>query len=232
MVPTRTDSSPTSPMRVLIVDDHQVTRLGLKMLLAELDPEVRTVETGRLGEAIEIGNRGERFALVSLDVRLPDGNGIERLSRMKEAFQETPIVVMSAEKDRDLIHAAINAGASGYIPKDTENEVTVNAWRLVLAKGVYLPAEALLPGSTPAGSSGTRNAPAEIVLTDGQIDILHRVLLGDSNKVMARRLNMTAGNVKAYLGRLYDKFGVSSRVELMVEAYKRGYFERFTKLPG
>ena len=125
-------------MRVLIVDDHEVTRLGVKTLLAALNSDLETVEAGTLDHAIEIGQRGNRFDLVLLDVHLPDGNGIERLQRIKEGFEATPIVIMSAEKEPNVIRSAIEAGASGYIPKDTDNEVTVNAWRLVLASGIYL----------------------------------------------------------------------------------------------
>ena len=218
-------------MRVLIVDDHQVTRLGLKLLLSELAPNLETFEAGNLADAIDIGKRGESVDLVLLDVRLPDGNGVERLQRIKESFDSTPIVVMSAEKDPQLIRNALEAGASGYIPKDTENEVTVNAWRLVLAKGLYLPPDVLpQPATSRPGTSATPHKRPQIAFTDQQLAVLQRLLLGHANKVIARQLGISEGAVKAHLAHIFDKLGVSTRLQAMAKAQELGFFEKFANL--
>jgi DNA-binding NarL/FixJ family response regulator len=217
-------------MRVLIVDDHPVTRLGLKMLLGELNAKLETVEVGRLSDAIDIGERGQHFDLVLLDVRLPDGNGIERLQRIKAAFEATPIVIMSAEKEKRLIRSAIEAGAAGYIPKDTAQEVTVNAWRLVLASGMYLPPEIVaeeISSSGGSGGAGGGEHEAAPALTDRQLAVLQRLLLGDSNKLIARQLDISEGAVKMHLAHIFDKLNVSTRLQAMAKAQKLGYFEKF-----
>jgi DNA-binding NarL/FixJ family response regulator len=218
-------------MRVLIIDDHPVTRLGLKMLLAELDSKLESAEVGNLADAIDMGQRGERFDLVLLDVRLPDGNGVERLQRVKDAFEGTPIVIMSAEKEKRLIRTAIDAGAAGYIPKDTPHQVTVSAWRLVLAHGMYLPPE--IVADETAAESGTDGGEQERVcpLTRRQLDVLQRLALGDSNKAIARKLDISEGAVKMHLGHIFDKLEVSTRLQAMAKAQKLGYFDNLRKTP-
>lgn len=210
-------------MRVLIIDDHQVTRLGLKLLLSELDSEIETVEVGNLDAALRAGERGERFDLVLLDVRLPDGNGIERLHSVKECFETAPIVVVSAEKDPRLIRDAIEAGASGYIPKDTENAITVNAWRLVLASGIYLPPEVLPQGApSRAGHPLVSEAWSHSPLTERQLAVLQRLLHGNANKVIARQLEITESAVKMHLAHIFDKLEVKTRMQAMAKAQALG----------
>ena len=218
-------------MRVLIVDDHEVTRLGLKALLAVLEADLQTVEAGKLEDAVEIGRRGDSFDLVLLDVHLPDGNGIERLQRLKEIFEGTPIVVMSAENSRSVILSAIEAGASGYIPKDTDKNVTLNAWRLVLASGMYLPPEVLRPVST-AGTAPAAQRQPRPSLNEKQLAVLQRLLHGCSNKVIARQLGISEGAVKQHLSHIFDKLGVATRLQAMAKAQELGYFESLTKLSG
>lgn len=215
-------------MRVLVIDDHPLFRAGLRALLYELDPQIGAVEAGSLREVADIAATGAEFDLVLLDMSLPDGNGLVALHKVKEALEAAPVVIMSAATDPRLIRDVIDAGASGYIPKTTQPEVTVSALRLVLAHGIYLPLDILMQNSSePSPPQQPINLPG---LSAKQLAVLQRLLQGKPNKVIARELVIAEGTVKAHLASVYQFLGVTSRSEAMRRAHELGYFERFDAL--
>lgn len=202
-------------MNVLIVDDHPLYREGLKALLAGLNPELRVVGVSRVAEAAAaVGNHV--LDLVLLDMNLPGTNHLEALLEIRALFEGASIVVVSGEEDAALMLAVVDAGAAGYIPKSAEPDVTIQALRVVLAQGVYLPSAALrhalkraAPGAMPT-------------LSDKQREVLQRLLQGKSNKVIARELGIAEGTVKAHLSAVYTALGVNSRSQAMCKAYELG----------
>ena len=130
-------------MRVLIIDDHPLYRAGVRALLLGLDPELVAADASSVSEALELGALQEPFDLVLLDMNLPGANRLAALQQVKARFETAAIVVVSADEDRALILKVIDAGAAGYIPKSTDPGITIQALRLVLAHGTYLPAHAL-----------------------------------------------------------------------------------------
>jgi DNA-binding NarL/FixJ family response regulator len=214
-------------MRILVIDDHPLFRAGLRALLYELDTQIGVVEAGSLQEVAAIGMAGAEFDLVLLDMCLPDGSGLIALHSVKQAFEAAPVVIMSAATDPRLMREVIDAGASGYIPKTTQPEVTVSALRLVLAHGIYLPLDILMQ------NDGDRPAPQPVNLpglSPKQLAVLQRLLQGKPNKVIARELAIAEGTVKAHLASVYQFLDVSSRSEAMRRAHELGYFERFGAL--
>lgn len=219
-------------MRVLIVDDHPLFRAGLKALLFELDAKIDAAEASTLADVLEARERGETFDLVLLDVNLPDATGLRGLEQVKDAFEAALVVVMSAVEDADLIFSAVDAGACGYIPKTTDPTVTVNALRLVLARGIYLPPNVLQDREKSLMSGGAEESvPQQPYLSQRQLEVLQRLLHGKPNKIIARDLGIAQGTVKAHLAAIYQALRVTSRSEAMYRAHELGFFEQFAKLP-
>ncbi len=202
-------------MNVLIVDDHPLYREGLKALLAGLDPELVAHGVSNVDDAAAaVGDKA--LDLVLLDMNLPGTSHLAALQQMRVLFEGASIVVVSGDEDTALMLAAIDAGASGYIPKSADPLMTIQALRVVLAQGVYLPVDALRHAVRRA-SPGTMPA-----ISDKQQAVLQRLLQGKSNKVIARELDIAEGTVKAHLSAVYTALGVNSRSQAMCKAYELG----------
>jgi DNA-binding NarL/FixJ family response regulator len=210
-------------MNVLIVDDHPLYRAGVRALLAGLDPELKAVDVSNVAEALRLADSGQVFDLILLDMNLPGTKRLEALQQIKERFESAAVVVVSGEEDSALILGAIDAGAAGFIPKSTDPDVTMQALRLVLAHGTYLPAHALRHVVDTAADSG--RAPALPDLSERQRAVLLRLLQGKANKVIARELGIAEGTVKAHLWSVYQLLGVTSRAQAMCEVHARGLLD-------
>lgn len=197
-------------MRILLVDDHALFRQGLKALLPPLDSELELDEAGTCAEALE-HSATHKYDLVLLDLKMPGQSGLDALAALRTAIPATPIVVLSGEDDPYTIRGAIDGGAMGFIPKSSSQELLIHALRLVLAKGVYLPATALdgvdakLPGITPR-----------------QRDVLRYVIHGMPNKVIARELKISDWTVKQHVSEVLHRLGVRNRTEAVYAAAKLG----------
>lgn len=209
-------------MRVLVVDDHPLFRAGILALLAGLDSTVQAGEAGSVAEAAEQAAAGVDADLVLLDMNLPGVGRIDAIRRIKALFESASVVVVSADDDPWLIRGAIDAGAAGYIPKTTDAALTVQALRLVLAQGVYLPASAVQALARPAGPPGVPCAAGGVNLSARQQEVLCRLLQGKPNKAIARELDIAEGTVKAHLWSIYQALGVSSRAQALYRAHELG----------
>ena len=213
-------------MKILLVDDHALFREGMKLLLRGLDAGIEMDEAGDCARALELGTR-KRYDLVLLDLRMPGLNGLDALAACRESMAETPIVVLSGEDDPQTVHAAIDRGAMGFIPKSSTPDVLVRAMRIVLARGIFLPLPAF-----DAASHGAQNAPrppepaaAEVLLpelTTRQMDVLRCVILGKPNKVIARELDIAENTVKVHVSAVLRALNARNRTEAVYEAAKLG----------
>jgi len=218
-------------MRVLLIDDHPLFREGLKGLLLGLEPSVQVEQAGSVDAAEAL--QGQAFDLVLMDLHMPGSQGMEALSRTKALFEASAVVVVSGDESPSTIQRAIQHGAAGYVPKTTDPSVTIQALRLVLAQGTYLPPEALRqPGSgvdappatpEPAPSSAhSPNWPQE--LSPRQLAVLRCLLQGKPNKVIAREIGIAEGTVKAHLWAVYQLLGVNNRAQAMYRAHELQLF--------
>jgi DNA-binding NarL/FixJ family response regulator len=212
-------------MRVLLIDDHPLFREGLKGLLLGLEPSVQVEQAGSVDAAEAL--QGLSFDLVLMDLNMPGSQGMDALSRTKALFEAAAVVVVSGDESPSTIQSAIQHGAAGYVPKTTDPSVTIQALRLVLAQGTYLPPEALRqPGTTPetatAPATSTPNWPKE--LSPRQLAVLRCLLQGKPNKVIAREIGIAEGTVKAHLWAVYQLLGVSNRAQAMYRAHELQLF--------
>ena len=211
-------------MRILLIDDHDLFREGLKYLLPVLDNTVQYTEAGDLESALQhdpdIG-----FDLVLLDLYMPGVKGMEALSRCREHFESASLVVVSGEEDARIIRGAIEHGAAGFIPKSSSREVLVSALRVVLAGGTYLPDHALKPIASAQPQQMTAESVPDSAhpLSRRQFDVLMRAIQGKSNKIIAKELDISDHTVKAHLSMAYRSLGVQNRTEAVYAAAKLGF---------
>lgn len=210
-------------MRILLVDDHTLFREGLRHLLTAIDERVRMEGVPGCTEALERLST-TAYDLVLLDFKMPGLQGVEALATLRSAAPSTPVVVLSGEDDARIVHAAIECGAMGFIPKSSTSEVLIQAMRLVLAHGVYLPPAVLESGPGARAPLPPVEAPGAPLpgLTPRQMDVLRCVLKGKPNKIVARELNVSEATVKTHLTAVFDALGVRNRTEAVYAAAKLG----------
>jgi DNA-binding NarL/FixJ family response regulator len=211
-------------MNVLLIDDHALFREGLKFLLRSLDAALEVDEAGDCAKALEHA-ASRNYDLVLLDLKMPGVAGLDALAALRDAIPAAPLVVLSGEDNPGVVRAAIERGAMGFIPKSSTPEVLIQALRLVLARGVYLPPAVLDAARAPASVAPHGSAMEDMVLpglTPRQMDVLRCVIQGKSNKVIARELDVSEGTVKAHLSSVLRALDASNRTEAVYAAAKLG----------
>jgi len=206
-------------MKILIVDDHALFRVGMKFLLQELSEEVDLTEAANCTAAIELASQSE-YDLVLLDLKMPGSSGIEALQMFRDVCAATPVVVLSGEDTPTLVRASIECGAMGFIPKTSSHEILIQALKLVLYGGVYLPPTVL--GEDNQYSPQSDSLQKLSGLTARQLEVLRELIQGKPNKVIAKNLNMSEHTVKAHLSSVFELLGAHNRTEAVYKAAKLG----------
>lgn len=222
-------------MKFLVVDDHPLVRDALASLLLEVRPGATVVRAATGAEALSALAGDGSVDLVLLDLRLPDGSGLDWLRKIGQASIGTAVVMLSGDLDRRTVQEALAAGAVGYIPKTEPREIIASALGLVLAGGIYVPPMTLqvaalaLPASArrpPACSSGSAT-PADLGLTGRQLDVLALLMQGKNNKLICRALGLAEPTVKNHVSAILRALGVDSRTEAVLAVTRLGWI-----LPG
>lgn len=203
-------------MRALIVDDHSMFCDGLKLLLQTLGAAVEVHTCTRSNEALQLV-QAQPWDLLLLDWHL-GGNAVEGDQLIAQILALQPgirVVVVSADARAQRVHAAIEAGAVGFVPKEASADLLIDAIRITSHGGIYLPATVLnrAPTHTDAPPDAVRLEQAYPRLTPRQIDVLVGAVRGQSNKLIARALGISDGTVKQHLNAVYRELSVKSRTE-------------------
>jgi len=207
-------------MKLLIVDDHHLIREGLRPILKRLGDgeETEVLEAASFEAAVEYADRHRDLDLLVLDLRLPNVAGFAALCDLQERHPSLPIVIMSGEDDPELMRQAIEHGALGFIPKSSSADVILNALRLVLSGGTYLPRQIMAAPSkaaaTPVKAAGARLTA--LGLTPRQADVLELLIAGKSNKAICRELHLAEGTVKTHIAAAFKALNVTSRVQAVL----------------
>lgn len=215
-------------MKLLVIDDHPLMREAVQGVVTRLEPRAIVFAVGDSERGFAIADAEPDLDLVLLDLNVPGLAGIPALKAWRRRYPEVPVVVLSSADDRPTVLAAIAAGASGFIPKSSPNEVLLNALRLVLAGGKYLPPEALAPVARSGGGRAVRVAPERILsletlgLTDRQAQVLKLLAAGKSNKLICRELDLAERTVKAHISAVFRALGVTTRTQAALAAAKLG----------
>lgn len=217
----------TSPHgSVLLADDHGLVRHGLQLLIAEVLPRLRVQLAGSLAETLQALQTAGRFDLVLLDLTLSDVHGMAGLHRLREDFPYVPVVILSAQDDRDTVLAALDAGAMGFISKAASPAELKEALNRVLVDHrIHLP-QSVSGGmaALPEGGGGRELTELSALgLTERQIEVLGYVVQGLRNKEIARLLDRSEVVVKKHVTATLQALGAPNRTKLLVLLSQRGY---------
>ena len=212
--------------RVLLVDDHEVVRLGLMTLIND-QPNMQVVgEAGTTAEAVRAVERLQPD-VVLMDIRMPGEGGIEATQQIAARFPATKVVMLTSFADDELIVRAIRAGAAGYVLKQVGNEELLRAITAV-ARG-----EALLDPSTTARllsrvREAERKAEEDAFrdLSDREMDVLAELTRGKTNAEIGQILNLSEKTVRNYVSTILEKLHLTNRIELATYAVEHHLFER------
>ena len=210
-------------MRVLLIDDHALVRKGLEQLLISRGIEViASAGTGAEGIAYA---RDLAPDIILLDIKMPDMNGLETLVQLRSAGVEAPVLMLTMSRDETDLKAALRGGAQGYLLKDMDPEDLVPALQDA-RKGNNVVAKELIGSLTRIvqGQQKKELEPGTLLsgLTPREQEILRHLAEGQSNKGIARVLDITDGTVKLHVKSILRKLGVRSRVEAAVIAVEHG----------
>jgi DNA-binding NarL/FixJ family response regulator len=204
-------------MRVLIADDHPMVRDALARTVQQLAPSVEVFQAAD-SEGLLTLLKGAAADLALVDLNMPGMDGVAGVLRVRVAAPLLPLVVASGQDDPATIRAVLAAGAAGFVPKTSSSEVLLQALRIVLAGGVFVPPQALADlhagVAPPADTTG---------LTPRQRDVLRGLLRGAPNKVIARELGLTEGTVKIHIAAILRVLQVHNRTEAVIRARELGF---------
>ncbi len=215
----------TNKLRILIVDDHQIIRDGLKGLInAEADMEV----VGEAGDGQMAWQQAKELQpdVVLMDVSMPKLNGAKATERLKKDRPETKVLALTAHEDKGYIGQMLQAGASGYVLKIAAAEELIKAIRVVVGGGAYLdPAVADKVVSNYIPQKSTKQSARSGVLTGREEEVLRLVAQGYINKEIAASLDISVKTVESHKTNFMEKLSLHSRAEIVRYALGQGWLQ-------
>ena len=214
------------PITVLLVDDHGVLREGMRNLL-EQEPDITVVGEAANGlEAVAVAKQ-VKPDVVLMDVVMPRLSGIEATKQIKKANPSTAALILSAYDDDRYILGLLEAGAAGYLLKSASGQEVIHALRAVHAgESVLHPSVTARLLARAARTPGRGISPRTgEVLTERELEVLRLAARGKANKEIAKELSLSLPTVKAHLTNLFNKMGVASRTEAVLQAVWRGWVQ-------
>ncbi|MEW2549381.1 response regulator transcription factor [Streptomyces sp. NPDC047002] len=207
------------PIRVLLVDDHQVVRRGLRTFL-EIQDDIAVV--GEAGDGDEGVARTEELRpdVVLMDIKMPGSDGIDALRKLRELDNPAKVLVVTSFTEQRTVVPALRAGASGYVYKDIDPEALADAIRSVHAGHVLLQpevAQALLAQDDPASGQGRGTS-----LTEREREVLALIADGRSNREIARALVLSEKTVKTHVSNILMKLDLADRTQAALWAVRHG----------
>jgi NarL family two-component system response regulator YdfI len=211
-------------VRVLIADDHEVVREGLRMILETEDGFEVVGEASDGIQAVEMAGQLEPD-VVLMDLRMPKMDGLEAIERIRTGWPRIAIVILTTYNEDNLMVRGLRAGARGFLLKDTSRQALFDSLRAAARGEALLLPEVVerLLAATPARGPSGRGSTGPALLTSRERAILERVARGERNKEIAAALGITERTVKAHLASIYNKLGVDSRAAAVAAAGALGF---------
>lgn len=207
--------------KILIADDHPLFREAICNVIAAGFPGSELLETSDLDSALTVAREHDDLDLILLDLNMPGMNGLNGLISLRNESPSIPVVIVSAEEDKQVVLQAITYGAVGFITKSSPRAQMTEAIVQILAGDVYLPSDIIRSNRII-----TRRTPDEAplspellyALTRKQLLVLERMAKGESNKQIAYHLDIAETTVKAHVSAILRKLNVSNRVQAILSA--------------
>ncbi len=213
-------------LRVILVDDHEVVRLGLMTLLEVLGWVKVVAEAGSAAEAIAAAE-AHRPDVVVMDIRMPGGSGIEACEVITTRYPEIRVIMLTSHTDDELIFRALQSGASGYVLKQVGNRSLIDALDAVRqGKALLDPEVTRRVIDRMRENERVREAAVFRDLSDREMEVLVQVVEGKSNAEIAEILMLSEKTVRNHVSSILSKLGLSNRIEAATFAV-RHHIERY-----
>jgi DNA-binding NarL/FixJ family response regulator len=214
------EETPPVPVRVFVVDDHEIVRSGLCALIAA-QPDMIIVGEAAEGLSFLKGVDAARPDVVVMDVSMPVLDGIEATRRLKAALPEVKVITLTARDERSYVELIMAAGASGYVLKRSSADDLLRAIRAIVAGGVYLDPAMAAAALAPLRQAGSSGAPSR--LSERESEVLRMIAEGHAVKDVATRLGISTRTLETYRSRAMDKLGLKTRADIVRHALQRGW---------
>lgn len=211
----------TKAIRVIIADDHELIREGIKQIL-ELESDIEVVGQVSNGEEAFIMANELEPDIVLLDINMPKLNGIETLRRFKDLGLKSKIIILTIHEDREYILKTLKIGAYGYILKDTDADSLIKGIRAVARGEKYIQPSVseLVNGSSKLDKEESNNIKKINSLTKREYEVLMLIAEGLNNRDIAEKLFISEKTVKNHVSSIFKKLDLNDRVQATIFAYK------------
>jgi DNA-binding NarL/FixJ family response regulator len=200
-------------MKILIADDHPLFRDAFKGMLLQLHSDAEIIEMSTFDELMLLNTSQQfNFDMVFMDLAMPKGSPYETISYLNKINPNTPIVVISGEESQEVIKNSIASGAIGFLPKSLDTDSLISNLKHILSGAMAI--------VTPAVSQNTSNDASIEGLTARQTEVLNLMCDGDTNKVIAKLLDLSEGTVKLHVRAILKTLGASNRTQAVAIAKK------------
>jgi len=210
--PTPHTPHPTPQIRVLIADDHAIFRQGLATIINR-DPDMQVIAQAENGEQAIALFEEHQPDVTLMDLRMPDVEGVAAIGAICAAAKSARIIVLTTYDSDEDIYRGLQAGAKGYLLKETEPDELLNAIHTVHRGQQYIP---------PDVGAKLAQRLSNPELSERELEVLHSLAQGMSNAEIAAALSIGEGTVKSHVNRILNKLDVSDRTQAVIVAVKRG----------
>lgn len=205
-------------MKILLCDDHAVVRDGLRLVLADLGPDVEVLDADRLEAALAAAEAHPDLDLVLMDLQMPGVAGVEGVRRFRAAHPTLPVAVVSASEEAGSMREVLDLGAAGFVPKSLGRDELLAAVRLILSGGVFVPKAALADPGQGEREARARRKQRAAGLTDRQLEVLSLLARGLTNKEICGVLGIAENTVKTHVKAILEALDATNRTEAAVLA--------------
>ncbi len=206
-------------IRILIVDDHDVVRKGIQMIVST-EPTIQVVGEAKDGQEAVRQAKSLQPDIILMDLVMPQGDGIEAIAEIKHDYPQIKIIALTTFEDNVRINGAMEAGVDGYLLKDADGEVLLQA--IQAAYRGDMPLHPRVARHLFRGMTSHCDTNGDEYLTEREKEVLRLMTRGLSNKDIGQALNLSEGTVKIHVSSILGKLSVSSRTEAAVRAVQMG----------
>ena len=211
-------------MKVLLIDDHPLILTAMQAVISGLGEDIAVTGAQSAAQAWACLRDTPGFDLALLDLVLGDADGFEVLAQMRQEYPQVPVVILSASENAGDVVRALDLGAMGFIPKRASTQALVDALRIVMSGGLFVPQHLFGPNrGRPPEAAGPQDLPGDVAkslehlgLTPRQHDVLSGLLKGLPNKLIARELSLSVDTVKDHVASVLRALNVTSRTQAVL----------------
>ena len=213
---------PSNPLRILLVDDHDTVRQGLKLLINR-EADLKVTEEASDGRQAVDTSRLDDVDVVVMDLSMPGVSGLEATRQLKQRRPDLPIVSLTRYADETFLHELLRAGASGYVLKQSPHAELLRAIRAVASGRSYIDPALTQHLAAPFGPDGIPLATKQRGITGRETEVLRLVSRGYSNKEIAAKLDVSTKTIEVHKANAMRKLGMNGRIELLRYAMLQGW---------